>query len=105
MKQHGAHQENTTGIKLSVLKSHFTIFLIQNFVQNTKNTCEYHLYCWNHVCKVNEWCLVDCFHCKLRVSTQTMVCNYCTAKFKKFSACGRLLMASWAIFCKSKYLC
>ena len=59
MKQHGAHQENTTGIKLSVLKSHFTIFLIQNFVQNTKNTCEYHLYCWNHVCKVNEWCLAN----------------------------------------------
>ena len=34
-------------------KSHFTIFAIQNFVQNMKNTCEFHLYCYNHVFKVN----------------------------------------------------
>ena len=30
-------------------------------------TCEFNLYYWDHVCKVNEWCLVDCFHRKLRV--------------------------------------
>ena len=30
-------------------------------------TCEFNLYYWDHVCKVNEWCLVDCFHHKLRV--------------------------------------
>ena len=21
----------------------------------------FHLYCWDHVSKVNEWCLIDCF--------------------------------------------
>ena len=31
-------------------KSRFTIFAIQNLVQNTKNTSEFHLYCWDHVC-------------------------------------------------------
>ena len=34
------------------IKSHFTIFAIQNFVQNTKKR-GFHLYCWDHVCKVN----------------------------------------------------
>ena len=34
-----------------------------------KNTCEFHLYCWDHICKVNKWCLFDCFHCKFRIST------------------------------------
>ena len=56
-----------------------------------KKTCEFHLCYWDHVCQVNEWCLVDCFHCEFKVSTQIIVCNYCTAKCK-FSACGRLLM-------------
>ena len=36
-------------------KSHLAIFEIQN----TKNTREFHLYCWDHVCKVNEWCLAE----------------------------------------------
>ena len=31
-------------------KSCFTIFAIQNFVQNTKKTREFHLYCWDDVC-------------------------------------------------------
>ena len=38
-------------------KSHFTIFAIQNFVQKHEKTGEFYLYCWDHVCKVNEWCL------------------------------------------------
>ena len=25
---------------------------------------EFHLSCWDHVCKLIEWCLVDCFHRK-----------------------------------------
>ena len=54
--------------------------------------------CWDHVCNVNEWCLVDCFHCKLRVSTQVMVHNYLIAKCKKFSACGVLLIALWVFY-------
>ena len=60
-------------------KSHFTIFAIQNFVQNTKNLREFHLYCWDHVCKVNEWCLVDCFHRKFWAFTQKMIRDCCIA--------------------------
>ena len=64
---------------------------------NTKKTTrKYHLYCWDHVFKENEWCLVD-YH-KLRVLTQIMVCNCCLTKCRKFSACGRLSMALWANF-------
>ena len=33
---------------------------------------EFHLYCWNHVCKVNDWCLVYCFNHKFRVSAQKL---------------------------------
>ena len=52
------------GLKLSISlffiiampnKTHLVIFAIQN----TKNTREFHLYCWDHVCKVNEWCLAE----------------------------------------------
>ena len=39
-------------------------------------TCQFHLYCWDHVCKVNEWWLVDCFHREFRVSIKIMVCNF-----------------------------
>ena len=75
-------------------KSHFTIFAIQNFVQNKKKTREFHLYCWDgHVCKVNERYLVDCLHHESRISTQIMVRDYCIVKCKKFSVCSRLLMA------------
>ena len=51
--------------------------------KHKKNTCEFHLYCWDHVCKVNEWCLLDCFHLKFRVSTQIMLHNYYITKCKK----------------------
>ena len=52
-------------------KSHVGIFVIQDFVQNMKrHVCEFRLYHWDHVCNVNQLCLVDCFHCKFMVSTQ-----------------------------------
>ena len=54
-------------------KSHFTIFTIQNFVQNMNVFVIGHLCCCDHVCKVNEWCLGDCFHHQFRVSTKIMV--------------------------------
>ena len=85
-------------IIMMLKKSHFSVFLIQIFVQNTEKTCEFNLYCWDHVCKVNEWCLVDCFHHEFRVSTQIKVPDYCIMKCKKFSAGGSLLMVLWAIF-------
>ena len=61
-------------------------------------TCEFHLYCWDHVCNVIEWCLVDCFHCEFGVSTQIMLHDYCNMKCKTFPACDRLLMALWSNF-------
>ena len=57
-----------------------------------------HENCWDHVCKVNEWCLVDCLHCEFKVSSQIMVRDYCIAKCKRFSASGGLLMTLWVIF-------
>ena len=75
-------------------KSCFTIFMIQNLVQNMKNS-------WinlDHVCKANEWCLVDCFHRKFRIFTEIMVHYYYNMKCKTFSTCDELLMAFWAPF-------
>ena len=84
-------------------KSHFTIFTKQNFLQNTKkNTCELNLYCWDHVCEVNEWCLIDCFHRKFTAPNQIMVHDYCIAKCKKLSAYGGYLMAPRDIFSQFK---
>ena len=68
-------------------QSHSAIFAIQNFVQNTnvsvfffftlklftldypavRLTHGFNLYFRDHVCKGNEWCLVNCFFCKFRV--------------------------------------
>ena len=69
----------------------FTIFCITELCAkhththtHTHNTFEFHLYCWDHFCKVNEWCLVACFHHKFRVYTQIVVRNCCIAKWKKF---------------------
>ena len=74
-------------------KSHFTIFAIQNFLQNTKK------HTWiPFILLRNEWCLFDCFHHEFTVSTQLMVRDYCIAKCKKFSACGGVLMAPRVIF-------
>ena len=63
-----------------------------------KNAREFYLYCWDHVCKVNEWYLIDCFHREFRVSTQIMVHIYCIARFKEFYTPERVLMAFRAIF-------
>ena len=57
------------------------------------NTRVFHLYCWNHVCKVIYWSLVDCFRREYRVSTQIKVRDCCMAICKSFSVCGVLLMA------------
>ena len=59
-----------------------------------EKTHEFYLYCWDHVCKVNEWSLVDCFCHGFRVSLQIMVCNYCITTCKTPTTCSRLLMAS-----------
>ena len=52
-------------------------------VKHKKNTCEFYLFCWDHNCKLNEWCLIDCFHFKFRVSTQIMVHNLLYRKMQK----------------------
>ena len=57
----------------------------KTFCKPRENTYELHLYCWDHVYKVNEWCLVDCFHRECGVSTQVIL-RHCIAKYKKFSA-------------------
>ena len=63
-----------------------------------KKTCEFYLFCWNHVSKVSEWCLVDSFHFEFMNSTQIMVHGYYMAKCKKLSACSRLLMVFLTFF-------
>ena len=84
---------------IAMPKSHLTFFAIQNFVQNAKKkTPEFQLSCWNHTCKDNDWCLVDCFHCEFRISTQIMVHDYSIAKCKTFSTCIMFLMAFRVIF-------
>ena len=56
------------------------------YFRDTKyeKTGEFHLYCWDHVCKVNELCLVDCFHREFRASTQIMVCAIASQNTKRF---------------------
>ena len=61
----------------------FTIFAVIFCAKHTKNTPEFQLHCWSHVCKVNEWCLVNCFHHKFRDATQKWY----------------LIIASWNVFC------
>ena len=60
----------------------FYCFCNKTLCKPPENTHEFHLYCWNYICRVHEWCLVDCFHCEFRFSTQIMVYNYCIAKYK-----------------------
>ena len=69
-----------------------------------KNLHEFHLYCWDHVRKVNQWCLVECFYHKIRVSTKKIVCDYYITKCKMFSTCGGYLMALWVIFFVIQYI-
>ena len=56
------------------------------YFRDTKHekTREFHLYCWDHVCKVNEWCLVDCLHREFRLSTQITVCTIALRNAKYF---------------------
>ena len=75
-------------------KSHFTWYK----TLNKTGTRKFHLYCWDHVCKVHEWCLFDSSHIQFWISTQKTVHNYCFAKCKTFSTCSRLLMAFRAVF-------
>lgn len=67
-------------------------------------TNEFHLYCWYHICNINEFCLVYCFHCKFRISSQIMVRDYCIWKCKWFFVYSRLLMPHLAIFLWFKIL-
>ena len=82
----------------------FYYFRNTKLCKTRKNTCEFHLYCWDHVCKVNEWCLLHCFHHKFMVSTKIKVHDYCSTKCKKFSTCGRFWMARLKIFTLSRTL-
>ena len=106
-----SQSQNVSYFSLIIIpkKSHFTISKMCQtcalcyLCVKQKKTCEFHLY-YQDVCKINEWCFVDCFNHKFsRVSIQIMVSNYCIAKCKKFSAC-RLLMALWAIFFAIQYI-
>ena len=48
----------------------FSFFTLKLFTLNSpavRLTRELHLYCWDHVCKKNGWCLVDSLHHKFRV--------------------------------------
>ena len=73
----------------------YYIVVMQNVLQNMNLFVIAHLYWWDDVFKVNEWCLIDCFRCKCRVSTQVMVLHF---PLKKFSSCSRLLKALSTIF-------
>ena len=76
-------------------KSDFAIFAIQNFVQNTKKQTWISFMFWDHISKVNEWCLVDCFHHEFRLSIQIMVYDDFIAKCKRFFVCGWLLACNF----------
>ena len=69
--------------------SFFNLKLFTLDVPAVKLTCEFYLYCWNHVCKVNEWCLVDRFHKKFGFFHLQQDFNGSLVQF----------------FCDSKYLC
>ena len=57
------------------------------------------LYIIPRSCLLGKWMIFSwLLPSRIRVSTQIMVHNYCTAKNRKFSTSGRLLMALQAIF-------
>ena len=107
MLQQGADGVQIKGIAITKchLLSHYRdtkeisyYFLYTKLCAKLEKTCETHLYCWDYVCKVNKWCLVDCFHREFRVSIQIMARDSCIAKCQTFLVCGRLLMALQVIF-------
>ena len=59
------------------------------------------IYCLDHVCKTNEWCLVDCCHGEIRVSTQKWYVVIASQNANS-SACDGLLMVLQAIFLRFK---
>ena len=70
-----------------------------------EKTREFHLYCWDHVCKANEWRLVDCFHSEFGVSTQITVCTIASRNTKRFppswafnGLCASFFSSSWYYF-------
>ena len=98
-------------------KSHFTIFAMQNFVQNTNVffffsffylelftldspavtlTHEFHLDCWDHVCKINE-CLVVCFYRKFRVFRLRRAFNDSSSHFSRFEIFTLILTLELAL--------
>ena len=61
---------NTKEINFS--QFYYTCYLLKTLLRTQTNLHEFHLYCCDHVCKVNEWSLVYCFHSQFSVSTQIM---------------------------------
>ena len=87
-------------VKATQEKSHFTIFVIQNFVQKTQKHLWIHLYYWDQVFKVNEWCLMNCFHRESSVSNQ-IVTLLLPREMQTFSACGSLSFTIQNIYVNS----
>ena len=65
-----------------------------------RSTCEFHLYYWDQVFKVNEWCLMNCFHHESRVSNQ-IVTLLLPREMQTFSACGSLSFTIQNIYVNS----
>ena len=94
-------------------KISFCIFVMQNFLQNTEEkTIEFHLYCWDYFCKVNEWCLADCFYHEFKVNEWCLVdCFHHELLHCKMQKVLLLLQVFngpldlfFFFFCNSKYL-
>ena len=79
-------------------KSHFTIFVIQNFVQNTKKHTRIPIILLASCLQINKWCFIDISTMNLGFYSIIQVRNYCITKCKISSARDRLLMALLAIF-------
>ena len=45
---------------------------------------------WDHLCKVNKWCLVDCFHREFMVSIQIMFITIIASRNAKFFSRSKL---------------
>ena len=65
-------------------KSHFLIFAIQNCAKHKKNL--WIPFILLESCLLGKWMVFSgLLSSQIRVSTQIMLCNYCTAKCKVFS--------------------
>ena len=81
---------------LSQKKSHFAIFTIETRCK-TKKTNVNSIYIVGSCLQGKQMVFSCLLLLRTWVSTQIMVCDCCIAKCKNVSACGRLLMALWAI--------